>query len=253
MKYKKKHSIARFFVRALLLIVVAAIGLLGYAYFNSNPLICEFALKNRILITEWPEELVELLDKNPETKDFVLNYPLLKDSTPEIDLSEHTDTDCVPLLFQWDQRWGYNQYAGELMGLSGCGPTCLSMVCLYLLDDPTYTPKYIAEFAEENGYSVDGNGSAWTLISNGGVELGLDVTEIPLDENRIIRNLEAGNPIICVMGLGDFTSTGHYIVLTEYADGMVTVNDPNSNARSEQRWELTSIIGQIRNLWVCRA
>lgn len=211
MKYKKKHSIARFFLRAVLLILVVAIGWVGYTYFNSNPLICEFALENRILITEWPEELVDLLDKNPETKDFVLNYPLLKDSSPEIDLSEHTDTDCVPLLFQWDQRWGYNQYAGELMGLSGCGPTCLSMVCLYLLDDPTYTPKYIAEFAEENGYSVDGNGSAWTLISSGGEELGLDVTEIPLDENRIIRNLEVGNPIICVMGPGDFTTTGHFI------------------------------------------
>ena len=130
MRYKKTHSISRFFLRLLLLIVVAAIGLLGYTYFSTNPLICEFALKNRILITEWPEELVELLDKNPETKDFVLDYPLLKDSSPEIDLSEHTDTDSVPLLFQWDQRWGYNQYAGELMGLSGCGPTCLSMVCL---------------------------------------------------------------------------------------------------------------------------
>ena len=252
MRYKRKHSIARFFVRTMLLVLVVAIGLVGCAYFNSDPLICRFALENRILITAWPEELVELLDKNPETKDFVLNYPLLKDSTPEIDLSEHTDTGHVPLLFQWDQRWGYNQYAGELMGLSGCGPTCLSMVCLYLLDDPIYTPKYIAEFAEENGYGVDGNGSAWTLISSGGVELGLDVTEIPLDENRIIRNLEAGNPIICVMGPGDFTSTGHYIVLTGYADGTVTVNDPNSNARSGQRWELASIMGQIRNLWVCR-
>ena len=252
MKYRKKHSIARFFLRAVLLILVVAIGLVGYTYFNINPLICEFALKNRILITEWPEELVELLDKNPETKDFVLDYPLLKDSSPEIDLSEHTDTDSVPLLFQWDQRWGYNQYAGELMGLSGCGPTCLSMVCLYLLDDPTYTPKYIAEFAEENGYSVDGNGSAWTLISSGGVELGLDVTEIPLDENRIIRNLEVGNPIICVMGSGDFTTTGHFIIITGYEDGMVTVNDPNSKARSEQLWDLKSVMTQIRNLWVCR-
>ncbi|MBR3709077.1 MAG: C39 family peptidase, partial [Lentisphaeria bacterium] len=134
-----------------------------------------------------------------------------------------------------------------------CGPTCLSMVCIYLLNDPAYTPKYVAEFAESNGYSVDGNGSAWTLISGGGKQLGLDVTEIPLDENRIIRNLEAGNPIICVMGPGDFTSTGHYIVLTRYTDGKVTVNDPNSYLRSERLWELTSVMEQIRNLWVCRA
>ena len=200
-----------------------------------------------------PNELVELLEKNPEARDFVLNYPQKKDLMPEIDLSEYKNCESVPLLLQWDERWGYRQYAGELMGLSGCGPTCLSMVCVYLLNEPAYTPKYVAEFAESNGYSVDGNGSAWTLISGGGKQLGLDVTEIPLDENRIIRNLEAGNPIICVMGPGDFTSTGHYIVLTGYTDGKVTVNDPNSYLRSERLWELTSVMEQIRNLWVCRA
>ena len=200
-----------------------------------------------------PDELVELLEKNPEARDFVLDYPQKKDLVPEIDLSEYKNCESVPLLIQWDERWGYRQYAGEWMGLSGCGPTCLSMVCIYLLNDPAYTPKYVAEFAESNGYSVSGNGSAWTLISSGGKQLGLDVTEIPLDENRIIRNLEAGNPIICVMGPGDFTSTGHYIVLTGYDDGKVSVNDPNSYVRSERLWDLTSVMGQIRNLWVCRA
>ena len=252
MRHKEKHRIRRFLACGMLLAILATIGFLGYAYATVNPLIREFALKNNILITQWPKELVALLDKNPETKDFVLNYPLKKDASPEIDLSECIDTDDVPLLFQWDQRWGYDQYAGELMGLSGCGPTCLSMVCLYLLDDPIYTPQYVAEFAKENGYSVDGNGSAWTLISKGGVELGLDITEIPLDENRIVRNLEVGNPIICVVGPGDFTSTGHFIVMIGYEDGFVSVNDPNSNARSEQLWDLKSFMSQIRNLWVCR-
>ncbi len=30
------------------------------------------------------------------------------------------------------------------------------------------------------------------------------------------------------------------------------VNDPNSKARSEKLWDLASIKGQIRNLWVCQ-
>ena len=158
----------------------------------------------------------------------------------------------MPLLLQWDERWGYGEYAGELMGLSGCGPTCLSMVCIQLLQDASYTPQYVAVFALENGYAVKGNGSAWSLISEGGKKLGLDVTEIPLDEGRIIRNLEVGNPIICVMGPGDFTTSGHFIVLTEYADGYVKVNDPNSPTRSQKPWKLTDIMPQMNNLWVCR-
>lgn len=219
---------------------------------EENDIVQAFAQRHGLRIDDWPDHLIALLEKNPETEDFVLNYPLRKDLDPVIDLSEYENSGSVPLFMQWDKRWGYDQYAGELMGISGCGPTCLSMVCIYLLKDARYTPEYIADFAERNGYSVSGNGSAWTLISVGGEALGLDVTEIPLDENRIIRNLEAGNPIICVMGPGDFTTTGHFIVMTQYVDGKIKVNDPNSKARSEMLWELSDITYQIRNLWVCR-
>lgn len=220
--------------------------------YDAEDIITDFAVKHNLQISDYPEKLIELLKKNPETKEFVLNYPLKKDKTAETDLSEYKNSGSVPLLLQWDERWGYSEYAGELMGLSGCGPTCLSMTCIYLLNDTDLTPDYVAGFAENNGYSVPGNGSSWSLISSGGEELGLDVTEIPLDENRIIRNLEAGNPIICSMGPGDFTSTGHFIVMTGYTNGKIRVNDPNSVIRSEKLWFFSDIKNQIRNLWVCR-
>ena len=251
-QYKKQRKKSRFFVKSLVLILIALAVFSYFGYNNTNILIRNFAKENNLSISEWPDELIELLDKNPETKDFVLNYPLKKNATMEVDLSEYKDCDSVPLFMQWDERWGYNEYAGELMGISGCGPTCLSMVSVYLLNNTDYTPQYIAEFAETNGYSVSGNGSSWTLISNGGEELGLDITEIPLVEKRIIDNLEVGNPIICVMGPGDFTSTGHFIVITDYEDGKVKINDPNSKSRSEKLWELSDVMEQIRNLWVCR-
>ena len=219
---------------------------------STGAMVSEFAREHNLSTDAWPEKLIELLERNPETKEFVLNYPLKKDLNPEINLDEYKNSESVPLLLQWDERWGYNEYAGDLMGLSGCGPTCLSMVCVYLLRDTACTPEYVAAFAEENGYSVSGNGSAWSLIFDGGELLGLDVTEIPLVENRIIQNLEVGNPIICIMGPGDFTTTGHFIVMTEYVDGKIRINDPNSIERSNQLWELSHIKHQIRNLWVCR-
>ena len=210
-----------------------------------------FAREHNLSLDEWPDSLLVLLEKNPETADFVLNYPLKKDSIPDIDLSAYTSCSEVPLFLQWDERWGYTKYGGEIMGLSGCGPTVLSMVCMYILKDPKYTPRYIADFAEQNGYCLPGNGSSWTLISQGGITLGLDVIEIPLVENRIIRNLKAGNPIICIMGPGDFTSNGHFIVMTGYVDGKIKINDPNSPARSKKLWDYDAIKDQIRNLWVC--
>jgi len=238
----------------MILILAVAIAVYHYRHLPAaDRTLRAFAWENGLSPEQWPPEMLELLKRNPEAEEFVLNYPLKKDQVADIDLSELVGTEKVPLLLQWDTRWGYNAYAGEWMGLSGCGPTCLSMVCIYLLDDASYDPRYIAEFATKNGYSVPGNGSAWTLILEGGEKLGLEVTELPLVESRIIQNLEAGNPIICVMGPGAFTSTGHFIVMTEYEDGYVRVNDPNSPYRSGAQWKLTEVMEQIRNLWVCTA
>ena len=222
----------------------------SFAY--ADKIIAAFAQEHDLQLSDWPDSLRELLEKNPEAEEFVLHYPLKKDVTPDIDLSEYVDSGEVPLLLQWDERWGYSKYGDNIMGLSGCGPTCLSMVCMYILNDPQYSPRCIADFAQQNGYCVPGNGSAWTLISEGGTLLGLDVTEIPLDENRIMRNLEVGNPIICIMGPGDFTTSGHYIVMTGCEDGKIKVNDPNSPSRSSMLWDYDAIKDQIRNLWVCR-
>lgn len=38
--------------------------------------------------------------------------------------------------------------------------------------------------------------------------LGLDVTQIPLDKDRVYRNLDVGNPIIVVVGRAILRLTG---------------------------------------------
>lgn len=169
-----------------------------------------------------------------------------------IDLSEYLGNETVPLFFQWDERWGTTIYGSDVMEVTGCGPTCLSMVLVHLLQDATYTPRYVADFAEDNEYYAKGSGSKWALISEGGEILGLDVTELPLDENRMKKNLELGNPVICIMGPGDFTTAGHFIVLIGVKDDKFVVNDPNSRENSERLWSYDEIQGQIKNLWACR-
>ena len=213
----------------------------------------DFAEKHDLKLKEWPDNIIAMLEKNPETEEFVLNYPLKKDKEHDITMDEYAECTEVPLIMQWDERWGYIEYSGEIMGLSGCGPTCLSMVSIYLTDNTEYNPRYIADMSEKEGYVSKGKGSSWTLISEGGEKLGMDIEELPLHEETIISELENGNPIICVMGPGDFTSTGHYIVLTGYRDGKITINDPNSISNSNKLWEYDKIEDQIKNLWVCKA
>ena len=48
---------------------------------------------------------------------------------------------------------------------------------------------------------------------------------------------------------GDFTTTGHFIVLAGVEDGKIRVNDPNSVKRSEELWDYETLEYQINNLW----
>lgn len=225
------------------------------SYYFHEPTRAEQTVKTHadetgIRYSAYPKSLIDLLERNPETESFVLNYPFREESTPmtlDDDLSQG-----VPLYLQWDTRWGYIHYGSDMAAITGCGPMCLSMVGYYVTGDDKFHPARIIDFASDNGYYSPGNGSSWTLISQGGVELGLDVTEIPLVKKRIMDNLEAGNPIICAMGPGDFTTAGHYIVMVGTRDGKIQVNDPNSILNSEKLWTYEDIEGQIRNLWVIR-
>lgn len=209
----------------------------------------KFAEKNDFSVNEYPEELIELIQKNSETEEFVLNYPLKKGTFSRESLTESLGTEKVPLLMQWDERWGYYEYGSNVLGLTGCGPTSLSMVAMYLLQDPQMTPLYMAEYSVEHGYCVPGSGTSWDLMSEGARGLGLTVRAVSLDEEQIRKNLVAGRPIIAIMGAGDFTDQGHFIVFSGWENGKIVVNDPNSKKNSEKLWEYEDIKSQIRGMW----
>lgn len=203
-------------------------------------------------LDDYPGSLIRLLERKPETEEFVLGYAENYGKEPNFDFSEYNNCEEIPLFLQWDMRWGYMDYGEDVAGLTACGPVCLSMAAVYLTGDCSYDPAFMIRFAIENGYCVYGQGSSWTLISEGGEKLGLDVTELPLDKSRIVANLDAGNPVICVMGPGDFTTTGHFVVLTGNRDGGFTLNDPNSPDNSARIWYYEDIADQIENLWALR-
>ena len=245
--------------------------------------------------SDYSDSLKSLMMNHHETEEFVLNYPLNVDITklPKTDEPEVSDTEyeetgtteteqisdtteadnedvsinlsnidytsSVPELYQWDSRWAYKVYGSDVLGLTGCGPTSLSMVAMYLLQDPTKTPSWIADFSIKEGYAVAGHGSSWELMSEGAQKLGLIVEEIGLDETTIAKTLREGKPIICIMGPGYFTESGHYIVLVDYKGGKehdcvidggdIIVHDSNCVQNSARIWKFTELERQVQNLW----
>jgi hypothetical protein len=199
--------------------------------------------------SDYPADLVALARRNAETIDFVYDYPEKKDKAATIDLTQEAASGAVPLLLQWDERWGYGSYGGAFIAESACGPTCLSMAALYLLKDASLTPPALCRFSEENGYRVPDSGTSWTLMSEGGAKLGLSARELPLSEDAMKRALDGGAVIAAVVGPGDFTQDGHFLVLTGYDETGFHLNDPNSRVRSAKTWPFAVLSPQLRNLW----
>lgn len=199
--------------------------------------------------TQYPKQLKDLALKNEEALEFVYDYPAEHVKEHTIDLTKEVSMDSVPLFVQWDKRWGYEKYSGNFFAASGCGPTTLSMVVVYLTHDREASPIAVAKYSKEAGYSVDGSGSSWTLISEGCRHYGVKAKAVALDESRMKAELDEGHPIVVNVGPGDFTDIGHFMVITGYDDEGFSINDPNSIEKSGKRWLFKNISSQIRAVW----
>ncbi len=211
----------------------------------------DYPLIARIL--EEPErytgKLLEALANNPEMADFVAGYP---ESSGQRNggLTESEREQKYPLFLQWDPRWGYVSYGDDSnVGLAGCGPACLSMALYYLTGNETLTPDKIAEYSMENGYYMSGTGTQWALMDDVPGLYGQEVSRPGISPSIMKRELDAGRIIICAMRPGDFTASGHFIVIYGYDGEGFRVNDPNCVARSRQKWPFETIQGQIKQLW----
>ena len=184
-----------------------------------------------------------------ESRDFLLNYPLKKDITYNIDISGVDRSNGVPLFMQWDERWGYIEYGASNCGIGGCGPTSLSMVAYYLTGNPEYTPVYMMNMAREEGYVNSSGGTNWTLFQKGALKLGLQIKEVPAVAKRVADSVNAGNPVVVNVKESVFTKNGHYMVIVGYEDGKFRINDPNSVEFSQQLWEWSVIEEAAKVLW----
>lgn len=206
-------------------------------------------LKTKDSQEEYPEELLEMLEKNEETYDFVIGYPDRADYMgKEIDLAKDYQAGQVPLLLQWDMRWGYDSYGQEMIGAAGCGPTCMTMAYLYLTGDTSMNPRKMAEYAYNSGFYTEA-GTSWEFFTTGAENLGLSGRELPLGEAQIKNVLDQGGVVICSMRPGDFTTTGHFILLRGYDERGFYVNDPNSRKNSGKQWNFDTLSPQIKCLW----
>ena len=200
--------------------------------------------------SRYSDDMLKALANNPEMADFVKNS-LNADARPSYTgLSELEKSQEYPLFLQWDPRWGYVDYGDDTIGLSGCGPTCVSMAMYYLLGDESITPDAVAQYSMDNGHYVMGTGTAWALLEDFPATCGVAVRQPGVSEQTMKNALDEGGVIICSMGKGDFTAAGHFVVIYGYDSSCFYVNDSNCVARSREKWEYDRLAKQIKHMWI---
>jgi ABC-type bacteriocin/lantibiotic exporter with double-glycine peptidase domain len=110
-------------------------------------------------------------------------------------------------------------------------------------------PAAVALYSMQQGYYVEGAGTSWSLMTDGCTHYGLKSQDISLTEESMVDRLQNGCILICSVSKGDFTQSGHFIVIYDYEDGWFEVNDPNSITNSNTKWKFDRLEGQIRNVW----
>ena len=212
-------------------------------------------------LEDYPDEVIEYFIKKPETVEWVINYPeytakseaeLSEIALSPLDLNKYEMHGTIPVYYQWDVKWGYSFYGEDYFAVTGCGPTCLSMVAVGLTGDTTITPKKVADISVSLDAYVEGVGTSWDLMTKGAAALGLkSVQNETWTANALCNKLREGNPIICSMGEGDFTTQGHFIVLVGITeDGKILVNDPNSKGNTQKEWDAQVLLNQMKGMWV---
>ena len=153
----------------------------------------------------------------------------------------------IPAKFQLDYPDTVITIGGvdRSVATSGCGATCLSMALEYLNGEAPDPAELFSKSIQDGKYR--GYGWSAELICHYARKYGVNARMISADADAICAAIEAGKPVIALMGAGIFTESGHYIVLRGIAEnGKILINDPNSRSNTKKAFPLETLIRESK-------
>lgn len=163
---------------------------------------------------------------------------------------------------QTDPRWGSLDYSapGEktTIAASGCGPTAMAMV-LATWADPAVTPKTECAWALAHGYKAPHQGTYYGYFEPAGERYGLRVTRLNYTSlygkstsayhAQVQDALDRGELVIACMGPGNWTSSGHYVLVWKIEGDAIYINDPASTKTARTKGSYSLFRQQVKYYW----
>lgn len=168
---------------------------------------------------------------------------------------------------QYDVRWASIPYNGpgendKTIKSSGCGPSCAAML-IETLTGKTYTPKDACAWSVAHGYKFANQGTAYNYFAPQFAAFGIDCFQLSWTnvyqkpDNKIhdqaLDYLNKGYYLIGLAKKGLWTTSGHFIVIYDFDEQYVYVNDPISSAASRAKAPIERMRTDIAYYWVVDA
>ncbi|GEM_PF-2112541 len=173
----------------------------------------------------WPGAIVNLAASDPSMVDFILAYPSAnKDGNRDAQIA----TDALQDLKTANPDWGYMQYGNGLFVQTGGAPTAISEVFSWLLQDPTFNPVTVADFARQYEYDLTPARAGDSIFAGAALNWGIPMNPLPAYQTQIGDALAAGDIVILQQGDNE---NPHFLVATGVDEnGMWIIQDPTSSA-----------------------
>lgn len=165
---------------------------------------------------------------------------------------------------QTDIKWRNKSYAvkGEVatIGSAGCGPTCAAMVIAEFIN-PNITPVDTCAWSLAHGYKALKQGTYHSYLKAQGAIYGLNWEQITTSSiygktshsshKKALEAIKNGDYVIALMGKGNWTSSGHYVLWYGIDGNYVLINDPNSTKSSRTKGNYNTFISQVKHYFIC--
>jgi len=142
-------------------------------------------------------------------------------------------------ISQHNPKLSNMKYGTSNVNKSGCGAIALTMGINYLTDTETVTLEEVVNWANENNMYEENTGTYWRMMYDFPPVVSVNSKEFHVQSAEELTGIfSEGSVLITSMGNGHFADKGHFVVVTDISDGMVTVLDSVSIHRSLKKWDV---------------
>ena len=138
---------------------------------------------------------------------------MMMTQTAGVMAAEQTENKQLKVVYYNQADYPGKKIGGSTIQAAGCGPTAVAVCYSSLTGKKADVPKMCKGLG--------------------------------MDKDAVEKALRAGHPVVALMGPGDFTKNGHFVVLTRMVGkDKVKIADVGSRARTAETWSLKKVIRQ---------